>query len=190
MKQNKEKVDRRVLYTKMFLRESLLTLMQEKPISKITPTELCRHADINRNTFYSHYESPEALLLSIENELYEQVRHSVEHLLKNGNTIALLTEICQVIVDNGDLCKILFSDFGDKDFLSHIINIAYDKTVSEWREAGMKYDKELLEMLYAFSANGSISIIQKWIQDGMKKSPQEIALFIDKATNSGIQAFF
>ena len=30
MEQNK-KVDRRVLYTKMFLRESLLVLMKEKP---------------------------------------------------------------------------------------------------------------------------------------------------------------
>ena len=74
-----KKEDRRVAYTKMFLKESLLSLLQEKPIGKITPTELCRRADINRNTFYTHYESPEALLRSIEEELYGRIRHSVEH---------------------------------------------------------------------------------------------------------------
>jgi hypothetical protein len=46
------KEDRRVLYTKMFLREALLELMREKPVDRITPTELCRRAGINRNDTY------------------------------------------------------------------------------------------------------------------------------------------
>ena len=73
-----QKTDRRVLYTKMFLRESLLALMREMPISKITPTELCRRAGINRNTFYTHYQSAEELLSEIEEELFTKVRSSFE----------------------------------------------------------------------------------------------------------------
>ena len=34
--------DRRVKFTKMVLRESLLELMREKPIGEITVTELCK----------------------------------------------------------------------------------------------------------------------------------------------------
>ena len=40
----KSKTDRRILYTKIFLKEALLELMKEKPVDKITPTELCRKA--------------------------------------------------------------------------------------------------------------------------------------------------
>ena len=47
---SEKKIDRRVRYTKMVLRESLLELMKTKPVVKITTTELCKHADINRNT--------------------------------------------------------------------------------------------------------------------------------------------
>ena len=112
MVQNK-KVDRRVLYTKMFLRESLLALLKEKPIAKITTSELCRHAAINRNTFYTHYDSPEALLKTIEEELYSQVKQSIERSLGNGSISALLTEICQAIYDNRDLCAVLFSEYGE-----------------------------------------------------------------------------
>lgn len=188
MKHNNEKVDR-MLYTKKFLRESLLALMKEKPIAKITPSELCRHAGINRNTFYTHYDSPEALLKSIEDELYEQVKHSIERPLKNESISTLLTEICQAIYDNRDLCIVLFSVYGDKDFLVHLIDLAYDRTVAEWRAAGMEENEEQIEMLYQFSVNGSVAIIQKWIQEGMEKSPHEIALFIDKASYFGLQAF-
>ncbi len=185
----KEKVDRRVLYTKMFLRESLLELMREKPIAKITPSELCRHAGINRNTFYAHYNSPEALLLSVEEELYGQLRHSIEHSLRQGGISASLTEICQAIADHRDLCTVLFSEYGDKDFLRRIIDLAHDRTVAQWQAAGMAENPERLEMLYLFSVNGSVAIIQQWIREGMKKSPEEIAQFLEKMSYFGLRGF-
>ena len=189
MERSEGKTDRRVLYTKMFLRESLLALMKEKPIAKITPTELCRHAKINRNTFYAHYDSPDELLKSIENELYERVRRSIERSLKNGSISALLTEICQAIYDNRDLCAAVFSEYGDKDFLRHIIDLAHDRTVAEWKAAGIRNDNEQIEMFYCFSVNGGVSVIQKWIQGGMEKSPHEIAQFIERSSYFGLRGF-
>lgn len=184
-----EKIDRRVLVTKMFLRESLLELIQAKPIGKITPTELCRHADINRNTFYKHYDSPEALLTSIENELFEKIRLSVERSWETSGMPAFLTEICQAIRDNGDLCRTLFSDFGDKDFLRRIVDLAHDKTIAQWKAAGMRDDAGQFELLYAFSVSSSVAVIQKWIQDGMTYTPGQIAAFIEKSTYFGLQGF-
>ena len=189
MEPDTKKTDRRVLYTKMFLRESLLALMMEKPISKITPTELCRHAKMNRNTFYSHYNSPEALLESIEIELYEQIRKSIESTLNSGSISTLLTEICQAIYDHRDLCEVLFSDYGDKDFLRRIIGLAHERTIAEWVSAGIQDDNEEAEMLYHFSVNGSVSVIQQWTQEGMKKSPREVAIFLEKASLFGLQGF-
>ena len=188
-KQNEKQIDRRILYTKMFLRESLLALLKEKPIAKITPSELCRHAKMNRNTFYTHYNSPEELLASIEDEFYEQVRSSIERSLNVGSISALMTEICQAIYDNRDLCSVLFTEFGDKDFLKRIINLAHDRTVTEWKAAGIHSDNEQVEMLYCFSVNGSVSIIQRWIQNGMKRTPSEIAHFIEKASTHGLRGF-
>jgi AcrR family transcriptional regulator len=173
----------------MFLRESLLALMKEKPIAKITPTELCRHANLNRNTFYSHYDSPEALLKSIEEELYEKVRASIENSLKSGSISALLREICQVIYENRDLCSVLFSEYGDKDFLRQIIYLAHDKTIGEWQAAGMRTGNEQVELLYCFSVNGSVSVIQKWIQEGMEMSTKQVAQFIHDATYAGLRGF-
>jgi len=185
----KKKADRRVLYTKMFLRESLLDLMKEKPIAKITPTELCWRANINRNTFYTHYDSPEQLLRSIEDVLYNRIKQSIEQSLKAQKISTPLTEICQAIYENRDLCSILFSEYGDKDFLRHIIDLAHEGTIAEWKAAGMRDENGQIEMVYRFSVNGSVAVIQNWVREGMDKSPREIALFIEKLSYLGLQGF-
>ena len=46
-----KKQDARVRYTKMMVKSSLLELMQTKPVAKITVTEICEKAGINRATF-------------------------------------------------------------------------------------------------------------------------------------------
>ena len=47
--------DRRTRYTRRLIQDTLLALMDKKPFSRVTVTELCRHAEINRGTFYLHY---------------------------------------------------------------------------------------------------------------------------------------
>ena len=189
MDYKKTKTDRRILYTKMVLRESLLELMREKPIGKITPTELCRRADINRNTFYAHYLSPESLLTSIEDELYAEINRSLTDSPTDGNVLGMLTEILKAIRKNGDLCKVLFSERGDKDFLRRIVNIAREKCVAAWRAAGMTDEGGQMEMLYNYTAGGIVAVIEGWIRGDMASSPEEAALFIAKATAYGQQAF-
>lgn len=73
--------DRRVKYTLLALRGSLLELMREKDVSRITVKELCERADVNRGTFYAHYASPADLLEQIEQELLEKVLASLESKL-------------------------------------------------------------------------------------------------------------
>ncbi|MEN6595268.1 MAG: TetR/AcrR family transcriptional regulator [Clostridiaceae bacterium] len=189
MEQNQQKIDRRVLYTRMFLRESLLALMKEKPVARITPTELCRHAGINRNTFYSHFSSTEELLASVEDEFYETVKRSIEQLSGSGNIAALITEICQSIADNYDLCKVILSANGDKRFLEKLIHLAHDATLAGWKAARVQGDEATLESLYTFSVSGSVAIIERWVADGMPKKPAELARFLETVTFSGLQAY-
>ena len=54
--------DRRTKYTKSVIRQALFDLLKEKPLNKITVTDICKMADINRSTFYSYYEDVYALL--------------------------------------------------------------------------------------------------------------------------------
>ena len=186
MKQRDSVSDRRVLYTKMFLRESLLALMKEKPIGRITPTELCRHSGINRKTFYSHYDSTESLLKSIEDELYDEIHQSVEQSLENGVNLTLVTNIFRAIYDNRDLCVILFSDFGDKKFLDRITDLIHDRVILEWSTLELAVTDTQMELLYSLFTGGAISLMEDWAQGALHKSPDELALLISSACRSGL----
>ncbi len=45
-----KKEDRRTRYTKTVICDALLSLMEKKPFEKISVTEVCRMADINRGS--------------------------------------------------------------------------------------------------------------------------------------------
>ena len=60
--------NRRSKITRRVFRESLTELMLEKGMQKISVNEICKRADMNRSTFYAHYEDQFDLLREIEDE--------------------------------------------------------------------------------------------------------------------------
>jgi AcrR family transcriptional regulator len=95
--------DRRIKYTKMVLRESLIGLLELKPIERITIKEICEEADINRATFYSHYADQYDLLKQIEEDLYTNISSSLSQLSQdpaNPNTLKQAENIFDYLRDN------------------------------------------------------------------------------------------
>lgn len=66
-------MDGRVRYTRMVIRQALLSLLKEQAIDKITVADICRLSEINRATFYRHYENQYSVLFSLEDELLGQI---------------------------------------------------------------------------------------------------------------------
>ena len=73
--------NRRSLATEECLNNTLMALLKDKELADISVTELCEAADIDRSTFYAHYEDVFALgnacATDIEKRLSE-VSHSVD----------------------------------------------------------------------------------------------------------------
>lgn len=185
-----KKEDHRVRYTKMVIKDSLLDLMKERSINKITVTEICKKASINRNTFYSHYANQFDLLTSIEEELYEDVKQVVKSNMNFESTETLPYELCKYIKKKQNICEILFSENGDKKLLERILYISHDYTIKDWKKGSHPFDEELFENWYTFTAYGTIAIIKKWITNGTIESPEEISNFIDKATEAVSKEFY
>jgi AcrR family transcriptional regulator len=68
------KDNRRVQYTMDRFKDALLHILATKPLDEVTVTELCRQADLNRGTFYLHFQSPRDLVERIEMDLVEAIR--------------------------------------------------------------------------------------------------------------------
>ncbi len=62
------KIDRRRRYTLSVIREAFFALLAEVGFARMTVADICRRADINRGTFYLHYEDKFALLDALIDE--------------------------------------------------------------------------------------------------------------------------
>ena len=178
------KDDRRVKYTKMVLKDCFIKLLEKKDISQISIKEICADADINRTTFYAHYTDQYDLLRKIENELLDNISvHLTRFDQKDSdiNAVLLAEKIFDYLKENARLCKLLLSERGDFSFQKRVMILVYDKIISEITD-DKKISKEDAEYVYAFTITGCVGIVQKWLDEDMKKTSYFMAEMVINLT--------
>lgn len=178
------KIDRRVKYTRMVIKESFINLLEKKDISQITIKEICEDADINRSTFYSHYSDQYDLMRKIEDELLDNIKDNLAQLDKTDDeidSVLLAEKIFDYIKENAKICKILLSERGGINFQKSVMTLVYDTIINELTD-NSNLTKEDAEYVYAFTITGCVGIVQKWLNEDMKKSARFMAEMVIKLT--------
>ena len=183
---NKSGTDNRsVRNTKRRLREGLLRLLEEKPINEISVKELTEQVDVNRGTFYFHYQDIYDLLRDMEQEFFEQFDRTL-----GENTPALdgegppafdregspyLLEIFSFIEANRDFCRIMLSPHGDMKFVELVKRRIDEQCRFFWRILAPGADEKRRGMYNAFLINGLIGLIQEWVNERRDLSVESIS---------------
>lgn len=73
-------MDIRVQKTKKAITTAFLTMATQKPIEKITVTDIVKEAQINKSTFYAHYRDIYDLMDTLSNDAISSVVSSMDYL--------------------------------------------------------------------------------------------------------------
>lgn len=89
-----------------------MELREQHPLEKIKVKDLCARAQINKSTFYSHYQDMFALSAALEDELFEQVLSALPEM--SGVDLSLRADwlarqLFEAFVKNQREVNILFS---------------------------------------------------------------------------------
>lgn len=190
MKKTTNNNDKRFLRTKEILCDSLLTLLETKSIAEISTTELCAHAHISRNTFYSHYNNPMELLETIEEDAYLKAIPFFEELDPTGDIVPTLTKLYQLVYDNPKLYSAIISKNGDSHFLKRTSEMRHDLILHHWKQADSNLSDDQMELLYSFFVGGNFLSVRNWTQNGLKQTPQELAEFMAKTYSTLAKSYF
>lgn len=183
-------MDRRVKYTKKVIKETFLSLLEEKDISNISVKELCEKADVNRGTFYRYYEDIYDLLKKIEEEFIEEVKNSNSMIHMSEHSIYTFTrEILEVFENNKKLVTILFNADSNIYFLDDVLEIAYEKCIGNWENNVDSSDYNELENAVVFIFNGALGVINYWIKNDFNTSSDILAKYIEKSCLGGVKKF-
>lgn len=186
-----KKVDRRVRYTKMVIRNSFVSLLKHTPLSKITIKEICEGADINRATFYAHYKDQYDLLKQLEDEILNDINqylNNFDYNNKESTHIEMIDNIIIYIAENAEIFDLFLNSMGDIEFQQELIYIIGNQHFSTL--PGTKaLSKEDMDYMFCFLASGAVGVIKRWLKSGMKKSTKDLAELILKMAMTGQQTF-
>ena len=174
-----KKVDRRVKYTLTALKEAMIKLLQEQHISKISVVSLCKVADVNRSTFYTHFKDHYDLLQYITQEALDNIQIYLKELNRENSTnisIQVLIQILDYVKENEDVFIALLSDNCDPNIQHEIMGMMKIVSPHDYKDL----DARTKDYYMLFQINGCISILQKWLQDETPESTEEMSLLLLK----------
>ncbi|MDR1796642.1 MAG: TetR/AcrR family transcriptional regulator [Clostridiales Family XIII bacterium] len=172
-----KKQDLRARYTKQILGESLLQLLEEKPLGKITVKELCAAADINRATFYAHFSDIYELMDEMKKELEKNV---LEHMEKWVSDTRLdkresLTEYLRFTRENAFLYLLMREENGADSLRSHTWEVVKRHQLSHPPVSAPQLPENQQEYLLVFYTYGITQVIDEWLRQDAPISAHELA---------------
>ncbi|SFA94025.1 transcriptional regulator, TetR family [Lentibacillus halodurans] len=175
-----EKLDRRKKYTRMVLKDSLITLLKTKQISAITVKEICEQADINRSTFYTHYSDQFDLLDQIEEEIIADLNTYLNqyNFEQEEEALQMTEKLLEYVVSKYDICQTLLNENNDHSFERRVMDVARTFLIKNWMEHN-DVDPDISEYASTFVISGGIYVIKHWLANNMDKSPKQIAQLIN-----------
>lgn len=155
---------RRTRMTRHLIKEGLISLMEEKPIEKITVRELCERADVNRSTFYAHYQDIPDVLRNIENDILENIPSAnltQESSHFEDQIMSLFTLFFDYVKSNRRQFRILLLETRSDDFVARWAQSAFDK----FGRADINNRGSASRYTYVYMVNGVVGLVKLWIKE-------------------------
>lgn len=160
-------------FTRQAIMYSLLKLLQEKSIDKITVKDICELCEINRNTFYYYYSDiyqvlEELLKFETEKSLKEDQKYEsfYEDFLKRYHLIIEYKKVVYNLYNskNRDLILKYFQDITE-DFVEKYV----------YKEVkGKKLLPEDIKFIIDFYSSSMIGNIFRWMRKGMQEKQEQL----------------
>lgn len=181
--------DRRITKTKAAIREAFFSMIKEKSSPKITVTEIAKRANIDRKTFYLHYDSTEAIV----NEFYQELINELLLILEKNDffdhsfDVSSLFQSLNLLIDRDiDLYRHIAKMPSYFLFWEEIKNIV-KSVIVEAMSVRLKMSQAELELYAEFYSAGVASAYLTWLKNEVNLTETEVADIVGAAAFYGFQ---
>ncbi len=162
------------------IKDSLVGLLEKKPIDDITVTELCNAAKVNRATFYYHYDSVNAVFAELEDTIEAEFAKFLAHSpFTNDNTPekSFYMMFFEFVAKNAAICRMILNTphAGNSSFMTRAIENGRYKVTETMTKLYPDCPKNKIDFYYIFVSNGFLGLLGYWLNSGMRESIDEIA---------------
>ena len=177
-------------HTKQQLASALKVLMAERPMDKITISDLTAICKIRRQSFYYHFEDIYDLLRwMFQNEAISLQQHEGALLWQEG-----LLQLLRYLEENRAVCLCALKSMGRdhiKRFFEADIYSIIHHTIEQLGEnigSNPQLDSFVdIEMLTHFYVTALAGMTESWLLDEIDRSPEQLIDFADTILNSQLR---
>lgn len=187
--------DRRVRKTKNAIKQAFIKLLAEKELERITIQDITTLADVNRGTFYLHYEDKYILLSDLEDDILASLADEIgtsKLVMQDSNLEDFAKNFSKKILKN-----IILHIQKDIDFYLVIFKLdrksQLEDKISELMYANMvkiisnkqKISGIPIDYFHSYVSGATISFIKHWVQDNNRMEPNIVADHLFKIIFNG-----
>ena len=167
---------RRVRMTKMLLKNALIDIMKTKSIHLISIKEICEEADVNRSTFYRHYNTQ----YDLYDEIIEDIAKDIGAIYKDDfATVEFLTKVLEYIESKRETFLVILSDKGQ-------VTLGEAFVLFTGRFIERESMSELVTYVTEFISAGLTSTIWSWLNKENRRPASDVARVIHNLMMHGI----
>jgi AcrR family transcriptional regulator len=186
-------VDRRTRRTVAAIKSAFFEIAAEKGLPKVTVSDIAERADINRKTFYHHYDSIEALINEILEEEAKTAANSLrEGMLDEGGKIDVMRllqilsiELAESARRNGAVLASIDTEAFIRHFEPALVKVASETIPEIYGDA----PEEQMRFLVTFIFSGLINTYRRWLDNGTTLTMEELAEILSVLVSNGLAGF-
>jgi AcrR family transcriptional regulator len=176
-----DSLDRRVQRTRKLLQEALIELTIWKGFAAVTVRDITEYAEVNRATFYRHYQDKFDLLDQYAQEVYQLLDAPAEAEASTWNETrswaqptAGLVKMFEHVRAHARFYRVMLGENGDPAFVSKIQHYV-EKRLRQFLPDALLREKALAELYLSYVSSASVGIILWWLGHELPYSPAEMA---------------
>lgn len=172
-------------YTKDLIRKEFIKLLNKKKLHNITVTELAKACNIERKTFYYHYDNLTELVKEIFDEELDRVIEEFNETLSWEESFILAAKF---ILDNKKVVKHIYESDYRIDLEKYIFSISGEimrKYVIRAAKDTKAQEVDIKLIAYFYQCALSSALVQ-WLATDMKKDPKTITRRIGELMDGNI----
>ena len=183
-------MDKRIIKTRNAVRQAYYELLKEPGDRRITISSIARKGNINRKTFYLHYETPEDVVKEYGMEKVGQFTDAMKEKIsasESGFSVPLFFDVLTDMIFADDmLVTFLMSLKNDSFFFDEIQAALVKAVVQDYSDQFSGMTEEELMVYANFYLSGILSVYSMWGSGDLSLSKEELVPMLRDASLNGL----
>lgn len=175
------KNNRRTSKSRKELKNALIFLMEKKNFRTITITDIVTLADLNRGTFYKHYQTKEELLNELIDDVLEDLikaykdpyLHTDKFIVSELTTSSI--KIFEHVASYSNFYTIIVNSNVLPGFQNKICDILKELTKQDLVSVNNTNTNINIELFSSYTAYALFGLIMEWVKGGFKYTANHMA---------------